>query len=158
MRARPQLMTIPILLEAKDTFFGPNERPSRHRRNVLRRMAFSNVFISRATTLDLGSVINRDHSTIVYYGKQHEWHSKHCKEYKDLYDAAIEVFKKYDMPKTDESEFSKLDNASLLNQLIQLKQALDNKNKIIKKQDRQLESLKDYYKKAEKAKKSFPTI
>lgn len=158
MRRKPQLVTIQILLEAKDRFFGPNERPSRHKRNVLRRMAFSNVFIERATTIDLGSAINRDHSTIVYYNKQHEWHFKYCKEYIDLYNAAKAVFKDYDTNDSIDSEYLNMDNAALLNQLIQLKEKVYNKDIVIVKQEKQLESLRVYYRKTELAKKSFPNI
>jgi hypothetical protein len=158
MRRKPQLITIQILLEAKNRFFGPNERPSRHKRNVLKRMAFSNVFIDRATTTNLGSVINRDHSTIVYYNKQHEWHFKYCKEYIDLYNAAKAVFKDYDTNDSIDSEYINMDNAALLNQLIQLKDKVYNKDIVIVKQEKQLESLRVYYRKTELAKKSFPNI
>lgn len=158
MRRKPQLITIQILLEAKNRFFGPNERPSRHKRNVLKRMAFSNVFIDRATTTNLGSVINRDHSTIVYYNKQHEWHFKYCKEYIDLYNAAKAVFKDYDTNDSIDSEYINMDNAALLNQLIQLKEKVYNKDIVIVKQEKQLESLRVYYRKTELAKKSFPNI
>ena len=158
MRRKRQLITIQILLEAKNRFFGPNERPSRHKRNVLKRMAFSNVFIDRATTTNLGSVINRDHSTIVYYNKQHEWHFKYCKEYIDLYNAAKAVFKDYDTNDSIDSEYINMDNAALLNQLIQLKDKVYNKDIVIVKQEKQLESLRVYYRKTELAKKSFPNI
>ena len=158
MRRKRQLITIQILLEAKNRFFGPNERPSRHKRNVLKRMAFSNVFIDRATTTNLGSVINRDHSTIVYYNKQHEWHFKYCKEYIDLYNAAKAVFKDYDTNDSIDSEYINMDNAALLNQLIQLKEKVYNKDIVIVKQEKQLESLRVYYRKTELAKKSFPNI
>ena len=158
MRKKPQLITIQILLEAKDRFFGPNERPSRHRKNVLRRMAFSNVFIDRATTTDLGSVINRDHSTIVYYNKQHEWHFKFCKEYIDLYEAAKEVFKDYDTNNSIDSGYINMDNAAMLSQLIKLKEKIHNKDIVILKQEEQLESLRVYHEKTEKLKNSFPTL
>ena len=51
-----------------------------------------------------------------------------------------------------------MDNAALLNQLIQLKEKVYNKDIVIVKQEKQLESLRVYYRKTELAKKSFPNI
>jgi len=150
-------MTVAMLLEAKHKFFGPNDSPSRERRNVLRRMAFSNAFLPRSTKTNLAIVINKNHSTVIHYNKGHDWHYKNYPEYTDLYNAAKEIFSKYDTPITD-SEYAKMDNAALLNQLISLKNKNYSQNLIIENQEKELNDLRRYYKNAEKHKNSFPTI
>jgi|11BtaG_2_1085332.scaffolds.fasta_scaffold18865_1 hypothetical protein len=158
MKHTPHLFTMPLLLEAKEAFFGPNARISRHRRNVLMRMAFSNAFLPRATKTNIASVLNKNHATIIHYTKGHEWHLKYFPEYTDLYNLAKEIFRKYDIPKISEKEFNGIDNTALLNQLVELKDKLHKKDVVIKKQEKELNTLRVYYRNAEQARKLFPSI
>ena len=138
MKHTPHLFTLPFLLEAKEAFFGPNARISRHIRNVLMRMSFSNAFLPRATKTNIASVLNKNHATIIHYTKGHEWHLKYYPEYTDLYNLAKEIFIKYDIPKISEKEFNGIDNTALLNQLVELKDKLHNKDAVIRKQEKEL--------------------
>lgn len=158
MKHTPHLFTLPLLLEAKEAFFGHNARISRHRRNVLMRMAFSNAFLPRATKTNIASVLNKNHSTIIHYTKGHEWHLKYYPEYTDLYNLAKEIFIKYDIPKISEKEFNGIDNTALLNQLVELKDKLHKKDAVIRKQEKELKTLRVYYRNAEQARKLFPSI
>ena len=155
MKHNPHLFTLSILLEAKLIYFGPTESPSRHRRNVLRRMAFSNAFLPRSKKTDLGIAINRDHATVIHYQKGHEWHLKNYPEYTELYRSAKEVFNKYDTPVESDKEFLKIDNTAMLNLIVDLKDKVHKQSLTIEIQGNELDDLRRYRKNNEKAKKTL---
>ena len=153
MKHNPHLFPLSILLEAKLIYFGPTDSPSRHRRNVLRRMAFANAFLPRAKKTDLGIAINKDHATVIHYSKGHEWHLNNYPEYTELYRSAKEVFKKYDTPVDSDKEFLNIDNAAMLNLIVDLKDKVYKQSLTIEVQGNELDDLRRYKKSNEKAKK-----
>jgi len=81
--------------EAKDIFFGSmniGDYDTQKREVVITRMAFANAFVPVSTSTTVSKALERNHSTIVYYNKQHEGLLKY-KDYKQMYEYAIELSK-----------------------------------------------------------------
>jgi|SanBayMetagenome_1026888.scaffolds.fasta_scaffold02942_5 hypothetical protein len=81
--------------EAKDIFFGSmniGDYDTQKREVVITRMAFANAFVPVSSSTTVSKALERNHSTIVYYNKQHEGLLKY-KDYKQMYEYAIELSK-----------------------------------------------------------------
>lgn len=81
--------------EAKDIFFGTmniGDYDTQKREVVITRMAFANAFVPVSSSTTVSKALERNHSTIVYYNKQHEGLLKY-RDYKQMYEYAIELSK-----------------------------------------------------------------
>ena len=68
-----------------------NVRPNRDRFNIVCRFAFM-VSARRAfTTKQIGSVMGKDHSTVVHAAKQHEMNIKFDKDYQRMFDVCEDI-------------------------------------------------------------------
>lgn len=109
---------------AKAAFFEGINPLNRKRENVYLRAAFSNAFRSVSKVIDIASVLHRNHSSVVYYCKNHE-NMIVYKDYEKLYFKALEVKKQFI---TNEEDF----NVDLLLFSIKdLKEKLKNQEKTI---------------------------
>ena len=79
---------------AKTAFFDGVTHLNRKRENVYLRSAFANAFRPVSKVIDIASVLHRNHSSIVYYCKNHESMIVYD-DYKKLYDKALEVKKQF---------------------------------------------------------------
>jgi hypothetical protein len=85
-------MEITELYAAKDVFFdrlGLKENQSRSRPLVYARTAFANAFHKCAGPSKMGSVLGRDHSSVIHYLKSHDKLIRYD-DYKDMYNQAVE--------------------------------------------------------------------
>jgi hypothetical protein len=135
------LLPISILLEAKLMYFGPKAKASRHRENVMERQAFANAFIKRAKTVDIAAVINRNHSTIVHYRKNHYSDMRHNEEYQKAFERALAVYEQYN-ERSNEGEFLGFDIPQLLNLTKDLRDRLQNQEIVIYNQQKEITKLK----------------
>tara|TARA_R110000803_G_scaffold16021_6_gene44115 strand:+ start:5129 stop:5539 length:411 start_codon:yes stop_codon:yes gene_type:complete len=68
-----------------------NIKPNRDRFNIVCRFAFM-VSARRAfTTKQIGSVMGKDHSTVVHAAKQHEMNIKFDKDYQRMFDVCEDI-------------------------------------------------------------------
>jgi len=132
-------MDIKKLIMAKAAFFEGVTNLDRKRQNVYLRSAFANAFRPVSKVIDIASVLHRNHSSVVYYCKNHE-NMIIYDDYKKLYDKAIEVKKQFI---TNDQDF----DVQLL--LLSIK---DLKEKI-KNQEQTIEDLNQYKEKYETIKK-----
>ena len=85
-------MELTELYAAKDVFFdglGLKEDQSRSRPLVYARIAFANAFHKCAGPTKMGSVLGRDHSSVIHYHKQHDKLIRYD-DYKEMYNKAME--------------------------------------------------------------------
>ena len=85
-------MELTELYAAKDIFFdglGLKEDQSRSRPLVYARIAFANAFHKCAGPTKMGSVLGRDHSSVIHYHKQHDKLIRYD-DYKVMYNQAME--------------------------------------------------------------------
>jgi hypothetical protein len=87
-------MDINKLILAKNSFFKDANNLNRKRENVYLRAAFANAFRPISRVIDLGAVLHRDHSSIIYYCKTHESNIKYD-DYKKIYDKALDIKNKF---------------------------------------------------------------
>lgn len=87
-------MDINKLILAKNSFFEGVTNLDRKRENVYLRAAFANAFRPISRVIDLGAVLHRDHSSIIYYCKTHESNIKYD-DYKKIYDKALDIKSKF---------------------------------------------------------------
>lgn len=109
---------------AKTAFFDGVTHLNRKRENVYLRSAFANAFRPVSKVIDIASVLHRNHSSIVYYCKNHESMIVYD-DYKKLYDKALEVKKQFI---TKEENF---DVELLLLSIKDLKEKINNQEKTI---------------------------
>lgn len=124
---------------AKAAFFEGVTNLDRKRKNVYLRSAFANAFRPVSKVIDIASVLHRNHSSVVYYCKNHESMIVYD-DYKKLYDKAVEVKKQFI---TNDQDF----DVQLL--LLSIK---DLKEKV-KNQEQTIEYLNQYKEKYETIKK-----
>ena len=142
-----QHLSLPLLFEAKQIFFDGKIEKNRVRSNVLKRMAFCNAFNHYATKINMGAVIGKNHSTVIHYNKQHEWHSKYCNEYIEYYTVAEALVSQY---VTTEEDFGGLDKPVMVGIIRDLRHTLNvkqveinNLNQIIKDLSKQIKDAED---------------
>tara|TARA_R110001583_G_scaffold55536_1_gene168545 strand:- start:339 stop:743 length:405 start_codon:yes stop_codon:yes gene_type:complete len=132
-------MDIKKLIMAKASFFEGVTNLDRKRHNVYLRSAFANAFRPVSKVIDIASVLHRNHSSVVYYCKNHESMIIYD-DYKKLYDKAIEVKKQFTANDQD------FDVQLLLLSIKDLKEK-------IKNQEQTIEDLNQYKEKYETIKK-----
>jgi len=153
-----QRLTLPLLFEARQTFFGSKIENNRQRHNVLKRMAFCNVFVNYAKKVDLAATIGKNHATVIHYNAQHEWHSKYCSEYIEYYNVANALADQYI---TEDQDFGDLDKANMISIIKELRHTIASKQAEVNLLNQELSELKQQIKDAADAKwnlKSYSAI
>ncbi len=64
---------------------------NRGNKRVLQKAAFANAVGDMATLTQLGSVMGRDHSTIIHYRRNHDTYEKYYQLYNDFTEVANKV-------------------------------------------------------------------
>lgn len=153
-----QQLTLPLLLEARGIFFEGKIEKNRLRSNVLKRMAFCNVFVNYAKKVDVAAAIDKNHATVIHYNKQHDWHSKYCSEYMENYTVAQALVHQYIQP---EEDFGNLNRIDMINIIKDLRQTVASKQAEVSILNQEVEDLKNQIKEADDAKwniKSYSAI
>lgn len=108
------------------TRLGLEDIDTRKREYNLARSAFVNAFRHKATLMELGRIINRDHSSVVHAVKEHESRLFY-KDYRWAYKAACEIRDEYRIETIEnvdvqslESEIKKLND--MVTELIKYKE------------------------------------
>ena len=138
-----QQLTLPLLLEARGIFFEGKIEKNRLRSNVLKRMAFCNVFVNYAKKVDVAAAIDKNHATVIHYNKQHDWHSKYCSEYMDSYIVAEALAQQYIQPDDD---FGGLNRLDMINIIRDLRQTIASKQAEINQLNKTIRDFQQYKK------------
>jgi hypothetical protein len=114
---------------AKNAIFarlGLEDRDTRKREYTLARGAFVNAYRSKATLMELGAILDRDHSTVIHAHKEHKSRLNY-KDYRWAYKIACEIRDEYPIEtlenvdvKALEDEIKRLND--LLTELIKYKE------------------------------------
>lgn len=73
---------------------GLDDKDTRKREYTLARGAFVNAYATKATLIELGHIIDRDHSTVVHAQKEHKSRLNY-KDYRWAYKVACEIRDEY---------------------------------------------------------------
>lgn len=106
----PNQLTKEEIREAKKIFFDTmnvEDYDTQKREVVITRMAFSNAFVPVSSATIVGKALRRNHSTIVYYSKQHESLIKY-RDYKQMYEYAKELAKFFIGEDSDHKKYTDL--------------------------------------------------
>ncbi len=87
---------------------GLEDRDTRKREYTLARGAFVNAYRSKATLMELGKILNRDHSSIVHAQKEHGSRLAY-KDYRWAYKVACEVRDEYPIEAVENVDVSSLE-------------------------------------------------
>jgi ribosomal protein L30E len=105
---------------------GLDDKDTRKREYTLARGAFINAYRHKATLMELGSIIDRDHSSVVHAQKEHKSRLNY-KDYRWAYKVACEIRDEYPIDVLDavdlkslEDEIKKLND--VVNELIKYKE------------------------------------
>lgn len=117
------------LKQAKKVYYstlGMRERDSRTREQALARSAFACAFRSHATLQELGHIMSRDHSTLVYAVKEHEARLGY-NDYRKMYDVACSVRDKSNIQELEAFDIVSLHNeikklSEMVTELVQYKE------------------------------------
>ena len=96
--------------QAKETFFSTmnvEDSGTQKREVVITRMAFANAFVPVSATSTVSKALDRNHSTIVYYNKQHEGQLKY-RDYKQMYEYAMELSRFFMGVESEHKKYSDL--------------------------------------------------
>jgi hypothetical protein len=96
---------------AKNAIFarlGLEDRDTRKREYTLARGAFVNAYRSKATLMELGKIVSRDHSSIVHAYKEHGARLAY-KDYRWAYKVACEIREEYPIDSIENVDVSSLE-------------------------------------------------
>jgi hypothetical protein len=100
------------MARAKNAIFarlGLEDRDTRKREYTLARGAFVNAYRSKATLMELGAILDRDHSTVVHAQKEHGARLAY-KDYRWAYKVACEIREEYPIEAIENVDVSSLEN------------------------------------------------
>lgn len=107
--------------QAKNLYYatlGMKEKDDRSRNQALARSAFLNAFRPYATLEEMGKILCRDHSTMTYALKEHNYRLNHD-DYRHMYNIACSVRDKTDLDPMEVYDIHGLqDEIKRLNEII----------------------------------------
>ncbi len=111
-----------------------NVRPNRDRYNIICRFAFM-VSARRAfTTIQIGSVMGKDHSTVVHAARQHEMNMKFDTEYQRMFEVCEDIMSNIITSDDYQAGFARMDTVL---ENIRLRSLINNKSEqILKLEDK----------------------
>ena len=107
--------------QAKNMFYvnlGMSENDDRTRNQSLARSAFVCAFRNFATLQELGKIVGRDHSTLIYAIREHTYRLVH-EDYQRMYKVACEIREKADLDHIDTYDiFGMQEEVKRLNEVV----------------------------------------
>ena len=97
---------------------GLDDKDTRKREYTLARGAFVNAYATKATLIELGHIIDRDHSTVVHAQKEHKSRLNY-KDYRWAYKVACEIRDEYPIETIESVDVKSLeDEIKKLNDIV----------------------------------------
>jgi len=88
---------------------GLEDKDTRKREYTLARGAFVNAYATKATLVELGYIIDRDHSTVVHAQKEHQVRLKY-QDYRWAYKVACEIRDEYPIENMENVDVKSLED------------------------------------------------
>ena len=148
MRSNQTKISYVDLMIAANAFFDKGNNPSRLRKNVYARTAFSNAFYSLSKLADIGRVLNRHHATIIYYLKSHNSLIAY-QDYKSVYEEALKIREEI----AGNLEGNNVDPVNMLKTINKLRVMIESMRREISDSKNKIEQLLKYKEKYEALKK-----
>jgi len=97
---------------------GLEDKDTRKREYTLARGAFVNAYRHKATLMELGAILDRDHSTVVHAQKEHESRLNY-KDYRWAYKVACQIREEYPIEPMENVDIKSLeDEIKKLNDMV----------------------------------------